>query len=62
METTDGALVSNQTASRLNLVSQLWDASGNPLLQGNGEPKLQPDAVKKLLPAIEAFVARDKYS
>ena len=27
-----------------------------------GEPKLQPDAVKKILPPIEAYVARDKYS
>ena len=25
-----------------------------------GEPKLQPDAVKKLLPPIEAYVAKDK--
>lgn len=25
-------------------------------------PKLQPDAVRKLLPAIESYVARDKFT
>ena len=30
--------------------------------QNGSEPKLHPDAIKKLLPPMEAFVGKDKYS
>jgi len=48
-EPTDVILGSSSTAKHLNLV-------------GSNEPKLQPGAAKKLLPSIEAYVAKDKYS
>jgi len=50
-EPTDSILSFTATANHLNLPCQK-----------NGQPKLQPEAVKKLLPSIEAFVAKDKYS
>ena len=48
-EPTDDILLFTSTANHLNLAQQM-------------QPRLQPDAAKKLLPKIEAFVARDKYS
>lgn len=50
VELTDAALMSTQTAEHLGIQS------------GPRQPKLQPDAVRKLLPVIESYVARDKYT
>ncbi len=44
------ALLSNSTAKNFNFT------------EDPNEPKLLPDAVKKLLPVIEAYIAKDKNS
>ncbi len=47
---TDTILTFSSTSTHLNLS------------QNSGQPRAQPEAMKKLLPSIEAFVAKDKYS